>query len=97
MRPRGVRDQQCYVCGAPTRQSRVLLDVDTAMRLARASRITVYRWMREGKVEWVTLPGGEYRIYLDSLFHDPPYRRPEGGPGKHDRRRARNQPVDEAD
>jgi len=65
--------EECYVCGAPARQSRVPITIRTAMETARASRSTVKRWMSEGKVEWFRTPRGSPRIYLDSLFKDPTF------------------------
>ena len=66
------QDPRCYVCGAAAAEERVLVDVGTAMRICRVSRATVYRWMRTGIVDWVKLPYGRRRLYLDSLFRDPP-------------------------
>lgn len=65
-------DCKCYVCGARAGQSRRLVTVDAAARLCRVSRSTLYRWMREGVVEWIVLPGGRRRVCLDSLFRDAP-------------------------
>jgi len=66
--------ERCFVCGAPTRFERVLLSISQATRLCRISRATVYRWMEARTIEWVVLPYGMRRIYLDSLFHDRPRR-----------------------
>ena len=49
-------------------------DVWLASMLCRVARATVYRWLRDGKVEWVELPSGRRRIYVDSLFRDPLHR-----------------------
>jgi hypothetical protein len=65
-------DPRCYVCGAPAKEERVLVDVRTAMRMCRVSRATLYRWMRDSLVDWVKLPYGTRRLYLDSLFREPP-------------------------
>jgi len=77
----GIRNQtdleECYVCGRPVKHSRVLVTIRAAMKLARASRSTVYRWIRDGRVEPVRLPSGSPRIYLDSLFHEPAFAREE--------------------
>jgi hypothetical protein len=62
----------CFVCGAETERERRLLDVGTAARMCRVSRPTIYRWMRARQIEWVALPTGRRRVYLDSLFKDPP-------------------------
>ena len=64
--------EKCYVCGAPTELERRLIDVDGAARIWRVSRTTIYRWMRKRLIEWIELPSGAKRIYLDSLFKDPP-------------------------
>jgi len=67
--------ERCYVCGAFTPQSRVLIDSATAAQIARVGRSTVERWARDGKVECgAPAAGGHLRIYLDSLFRDPPFR-----------------------
>lgn len=72
MKGRFRRDPRCYVCGAPAEQERVLVDIRSAMRICRVSRATLYRWMDEGLVDWVRLPYGTRRIYLDSLFREAP-------------------------
>ncbi len=69
---RSDREEHCYVCGAAAEQERVLVDVKMAMQMCRVSRATIYRWMRDGLVEWVLLPYGRRRVYLDSLFREPP-------------------------
>lgn len=66
------QEARCYVCGALAEQERVLVDVNMAMKMCRVSRATIYRWMRDGLVEWVVLPYGRRRVYLDSLFREPP-------------------------
>lgn len=67
--------ERCYVCGALVPQSRVLIDTATAAQIARVSRSTIERWAREHKVECgPSAPGRNLRIYLDSLFNDPPFR-----------------------
>ncbi|MFB3903527.1 MAG: hypothetical protein ACE15E_08745 [Acidobacteriota bacterium] len=63
--------EECHICGAAVRHSRVLITIRTAMEIARASRSTVQRWIRDGWVESVRLPSGSPRIYLDSLFNEP--------------------------
>jgi len=76
MRKRKTISQRCPVCASPARRSRVLVTIKTAMEKTRASRSTVGRWMGLGYVEWVRLPRGSPRIYLDSLFkNSPPERR----------------------
>ncbi|RPJ51963.1 MAG: hypothetical protein EHM23_33485 [Acidobacteria bacterium] len=67
-------NERCHVCGSPGPQSRYLLDVATAAAIARVSRSTFERWAWKGKVESASTPGGHLRIYLDSLFKDPPFR-----------------------
>ena len=74
MRKTLVAMERCYVCGAPRPQSRVLVDAATAARIARVSRSTIERWARNGRVECGPGPKGQLRIYLDSLFKDPPFR-----------------------
>jgi len=65
--------EECHICGAAVRHSRVLITIRTAMEIARASRSTVHRWIRYGWVESVRLPSGSPRIYLDSLFNEPAF------------------------
>ena len=72
MKHRCPEEERCYVCGAVSELERRLLDVKTAARLCCVSRPTIYRWMREQVVEWIELPMGRRRIFLDSLFKDPP-------------------------
>jgi len=62
----------CYVCGLPTERERTLLNPESAARICRVARATIYRWMAKMEVEWVALPTGRRRIFLDSLFKDPP-------------------------
>lgn len=61
---------RCYVCGAPARSERVLVDVPAALRICKVGRSTLYRWMSEGLVEWAGLPDGSRGIFLDTLFRD---------------------------
>ena len=65
-------DGRCYVCGLPTERERTLLNPESAARICRVTRATIYRWMARMEVEWVILPMGRRRIFLDSLFKDPP-------------------------
>ena len=76
MRKRLKISDRCPVCGAPARGRRVLVTIKSAMKKTRASRSTVGRWMGLGHIEWVRLPRGSPRIYLDSLFKKSP---PRGG------------------
>jgi predicted site-specific integrase-resolvase len=46
------------------------VNVSHAARLAGVTRQTVYAWMRAGRVEWVMLPSGVRRVFVDSIFHD---------------------------
>jgi hypothetical protein len=62
--------ERCYVCGRPAERARIPITVQRAARLCRVSVPTVYRWMKERKVEWIELPNGRRRIYLDSLFRE---------------------------
>lgn len=64
-------DASCYVCGATANHERVLVSVREAMNYCEVSRPTLYRWMHEHRVEWVKLPTGRRRIYLDSLLREP--------------------------
>ncbi|RPJ83764.1 MAG: hypothetical protein EHM18_13200 [Acidobacteria bacterium] len=73
MRTRGA-NERCYVCGAAALQGRVLIDIDEAADLARCSRSTIERRIRQSRLECAKLATGETRIYLDSLFRDPPFR-----------------------
>jgi len=74
MRTGQIVQEKCYVCGRLAGQERVLLDTATAAELARVSRSTVLRWARDGLIECGPAPRGQVRIYLDSLFKDPPFR-----------------------
>jgi len=67
-------NEKCYICGGLVPQGRVLIDAGTAAEIARVGRSTVERWARSGKVECGPGPEGCLRIYLDSLFKDPPFR-----------------------
>jgi len=62
------------VCGAQTAQGRVLVDIDDAAAIARCSRSTIERRIRQGHLECAIIAAGQTRIYLDSLFNDPPFR-----------------------
>jgi predicted DNA-binding transcriptional regulator AlpA len=53
-------------------EERVLVDINCAAQMCRVSRATIYRWMKRKLVDWVVLPLGRRRIYLDSLFKEPP-------------------------
>jgi len=68
--------QRCPVCQAPVARIRVLVTIKTAVGKTRTSRSTVRRRMLAGKIEWVRLPRGSPRIYLDSLYKKSP---PHGG------------------
>ena len=70
-------EPRCYVCGSLAQQARVLVDVATAGRICWVSRAPLHRWMEAGLVEWLMLPHGRRRLYLDSLFREPP--RPDRG------------------
>lgn len=41
-----------------------MLTVEDAMRLANVSRVTIFTWIREGKIERIKLPGKK-RIMID--------------------------------
>jgi len=77
-----VRRSDCYVCGEEVLEGRPLVDASTAARLCRVARSTIYRWIRDEQVEWVRLPQGRRRIYLDSLFEERPAIFPERGPSR---------------
>jgi len=75
MRAAKTATERCYVCGACGPQGRFLIDTATAAAIARVGRSTIERWARNGKLECgAPAPGGQMRIYLDSLFKDPPFR-----------------------
>ncbi len=74
MRKAKCANERCYVCGAPVPQSRILIDTATAASIAQVARRSVERWAQTGKVECGPAPAGQIRIYLDSLFKDPPFR-----------------------
>ena len=52
---------------------RDLVSIEGACDLMCVSRRTIYNWMAAGKVEFVRTPGGNVRIYIDTLTkpHDP--------------------------
>jgi hypothetical protein len=50
---------------------RCLVSPGQAGRICAVTRATVYRWMRAGLIEWVRLPSGTPRIYLDCLLLAP--------------------------
>lgn len=66
--------ERCYVCGARAPQGRVLIDIADAAEIARCSRSTIERRIRQGRLECAPMAPGQTRIYLDSLFKDPPFR-----------------------
>ena len=72
----GTGNEKCFVCGEWTHRGRRLLDAETAAKLCRVTKATMLRWIREDLVESVALPSGIRRVYLDSLFRDPP--KPQG-------------------
>jgi excisionase family DNA binding protein len=74
MRKEKTAKEKCYVCGRLAAQERVLVDTRTAAELSRVSRTTILRWARDGRLECGPAPRGHVRIYLDSLFTDPPFR-----------------------
>jgi hypothetical protein len=74
MRTEQTAQERCYVCGGCAPQERVLIDTGTAAEIARVSRSTILRWARDGRIECGPAPRGQVRIYLDSLFRDPPFR-----------------------
>jgi hypothetical protein len=74
MKREGEKKERCYVCGNPAEHERLLISVKAAARLCRVSPATIYRWMYCGQVQWVRLPFGRRRVYLDSLFCDRPRR-----------------------
>lgn len=48
--------------------SREIVTITNACKLAGVSRRTLYNWMNAGLVEWVLSAGGPRRVYVDTLF-----------------------------
>ncbi len=49
------------------RLERPSLSINQAAAQARVSRRSIYNWIRAGKVQFFTTPGGAFRVYADSL------------------------------
>ena len=47
------------------------VNIVLACAMACVSRRTIYRWMHDGKIEYVRTAGGSVRIYADTLFREP--------------------------
>lgn len=50
---------------------RRLLNTVSSCRIAGISRATLYRHIAANKVEWLRTPGGQLRIYADSVLRAP--------------------------
>lgn len=53
------------------RAPRRLYTINETADLMRVSRPTVYKWIREGRVEVCHTPTGAFRIFADSLQSEP--------------------------
>ena len=53
-------------------EPRKLRNTVTSADIAGVSLRTIYRWVRENRVEWLRTPSGQLRIFEDSLLRRPP-------------------------
>lgn len=51
---------------------RQLANTVTSADIARVNVRTIYRWVRDNRVEWVRTPSGQLRIYVDTLLRKSP-------------------------
>lgn len=49
-------------------EDRRRVNIVTACAIAGVSRRTIYRWLERGTLEAVRTPGGQLRIYADTLL-----------------------------
>lgn len=52
----------------PQTPPRKLVKINDACALVSVSRRTMYNWISKGKVEYVRVPSGCIRVYVDSLY-----------------------------
>ena len=55
---------------------RELLTLSQTAERAGVSLRTVYKWLNEGRLEYVRNPGGAVRIYADCLYNTADRRQP---------------------
>jgi hypothetical protein len=53
---------------AHARKHRSLANTVTSADIAGVSLRTIYRWVRDNRVDWLRTPSGQIRIYVDSLL-----------------------------
>lgn len=48
------------------------ISIMKACELVGVSRRTIYNWIASGKVEYTRTAGGSVRIFVDTLWREPP-------------------------
>ena len=56
------------LCGHPPRKT---ANTAQSAELAGVTRRTIYNWVKANRVEWFRTPGGQIRIYVDTLSSAP--------------------------
>lgn len=67
----------CWVCGRDA-GGRQVVTIREAAEYCGVSINCIYRWMDQGRIEWVYTAGGKRRIYKDSLIRRPKQQPPAG-------------------
>ena len=71
---------------------RPTLSIAKAGELVGVTRRTIYNWIAGGKVEYVRTAGGSVRIFVDTLWRDPPALLPDSDSPR-PRRRCSSSPT----